>query len=161
MTTEIDPGLKQVDILEIKRMIPHRYPMLLVDRVVNIVPSASAVGIKNVTANEPHFEGHFPARPVMPGVLIVEAMAQTAAVLVVASLDLIDDDSLVYFMSIEGAKFRSIVMPGDRLELHIEIVRGRGKVWKFRGQARVDGPLVAEAEFTAMIMPPDDRRLKG
>ena len=161
MTFEIDPDLRQVDILEIKRMIPHRYPMLLVDRVVNIVPSASAVGIKNVTANEPHFEGHFPARPVMPGVLIVEAMAQTAAVLVVASLDLIDDGSLVYFMSIEGAKFRSTVTPGDRLELHLHILRGRGKVWKFRGEARVDGALAAEAEFTAMIMPPDDLRLKG
>ena len=113
-----------------------------------------------MTVNEPHFEGHFPARPIMPGVLVVEAMAQTAAVLVVATSDRIDDESLVYFMSIESAKFRSTVTPGDRLELHIEIVRNRGKVWKFKGEARVDDRLAAEAEFTAMIMPPDDKRLK-
>lgn len=156
----IDAGLGQADILAIKRMIPHRYPFLLIDRVVNIDRGASAVGIKNVTVNEPYFDGHFPVRPVMPGVLIVEAMAQTAAVLVVATLALDDDDSLVYFMSIESAKFRHTVSPGDRLELHIEIVRGRGKVWKFRGAGRVDDTLAAEAEFTAMIMPPDDRRLK-
>jgi len=161
MAMAIDPDLKQVDILAIKRMIPHRYPFLLVDRVVNIRPNASAVGIKMVTVNEPHFEGHFPARPVMPGVLIIEAMAQTAAVLVVETLDLIDDDSLVYFMSIEGAKFRSTVTPGDALELHISVVRGRGKVWKFTGEARVGDMLAAEAQFTAMIMPPDDKRLKG
>lgn len=161
MAMAIDPDLKQVDILAIKRMIPHRYPFLLVDRVVNIRPNASAVGIKMVTVNEPHFEGHFPARPVMPGVLIVEAMAQTAAVLVVASLETIGSDSLVYFMSIEGAKFRQTVTPGDVLELHISILRGRGKIWKFAGAARVGETLAAEAEFTAMIMPPDDRRLKG
>ena len=156
----VDAGLREVDILAIKRMIPHRYPFLLVDRVVNIRPGASAVGLKMVSVNEPHFEGHFPARPVMPGVLIVEAMAQTAAVLVVASQDVADEHSLVYFMSIESAKFRSTVVPGDRLELHIEILRGRGKVWKFRGAARVEATLAAEAEFTAMIIPPDDRRLK-
>ena len=114
-----------------------------------------------VTVNEPHFEGHFPARPVMPGVLIVEAMAQTAAVLVVETLDLIDNDSLVYFMSIESAKFRSTVTPGDQLELHIEILRGRGKIWKFAARRKVGDTLAAEAEFTAMIMPPDDKRLKG
>jgi 3-hydroxyacyl-[acyl-carrier-protein] dehydratase len=161
MGLAIDAGLRQVDILAIKRMIPHRFPFLLIDRVVNIDAGRSAVGLKLVTANEPHFEGHFPARPVMPGVLIVEAMAQTAAVLVVASLELQDDDSLVYFMSIEGAKFRQPVTPGDRLELHIAILRGRGKVWKFSGAARVEGALAAEAEFTAMIMPRDDPRLKG
>jgi 3-hydroxyacyl-[acyl-carrier-protein] dehydratase len=161
MGLTIDPGLGQADILAIKRMIPHRYPFLMIDRVVNIDRGKSAVGVKMVTVNEPHFDGHFPVRPVMPGVLIVEAMAQTAAVLVVSSLDMTDDDSLVYFMSIEGAKFRQTVTPGDRLELHIAILRGRGKVWKFRGEARVDDMLAAEAEFTAMIMPRDDRRLQG
>ncbi len=161
MAMTIDAGLAQADILAIKRMIPHRYPLLMIDRVVNIAPGRSAVGLKGVTVNEPHFEGHFPARPVMPGVLIIEAMAQTAAVLVVSTLALIDEGSLVYFMSIETAKFRSTVTPGDRLELHIAIVRGRGKVWKFSAEARVADTLAAEAEFTAMIMPPDDRRLKG
>ncbi len=161
MTVAVDPGLSAFDILSIKRMIPHRYPMLLVDRVVNVVPGASAVGLKGVTGNEPHFEGHFPVRPVMPGVLIVEAMAQTAGVLVVATLDLIDSNALVYFMSIESAKFRSTVVPGELLELHVTILRGRGKVWKFAGAARVGETLAAEAEFTAMIMPPDDKRLQG
>lgn len=160
MAFAIDPALGQYDILAIKRMIPHRYPMLLVDRVANVDPGKSAIGLKGVTANEPHFEGHFPVRPVMPGVLIVEAMAQTAGVLVVASLDLIDSDALVYFMSIEGAKFRATVTPGDLLELHVSILRGRGKVWKFSGEARVGDTLAAEAEFTAMIMSPDDKRLK-
>jgi 3-hydroxyacyl-[acyl-carrier-protein] dehydratase len=161
MSLAIDPGLGQADILAIKRMIPHRYPFLMIDRVVNIDKGRTAVGLKMVSVNEPHFAGHFPVRPVMPGVLIVEAMAQTAAVLVVASLDLVDDESLVYFMSIEGAKFRQTVTPGDRLELHIAILRGRGKVWKFRGEAKVAATLAAEAEFTAMIMPRDDKRLKG
>ena len=161
MGLTIDPDLGQVDILEIKRMIPHRYPFLLVDRVVNLDRGRSAVGLKLVTVNEPHFDGHFPARPVMPGVLIVEAMAQTAAVLVVASLDMAGTDALVYFMSIEEAKFRQTVTPGDRLELHIEILRGRGKIWKFRGEGRVEGALAAEATFTAMIVPPGDRRLGG
>ena len=143
------------DLLEIKRMIPHRYPFLLIDKVVDMVSAKSAVGIKNVTANEPHFEGHFPAKPVMPGVMIVEAMAQTAAVLVVQTLDLIDKEMLVYFMSIDGCKFRKPVVPGDRLELKVEVVRNRGKVWKFSGMAYVDGDLVTEAEFTAMIVPPE------
>jgi len=109
------------DLLEIKRMIPHRYPFLLIDKVVDMVSAKSAVGIKNVTANEPHFEGHFPAKPVMPGVMIVEAMAQTAAVLVVQTLDLIDKEMLVYFMSIDGCKFRKPVVPGDRLELKVTL----------------------------------------
>lgn len=161
MALAIDPDLRQFDILSIKRMIPHRYPMLLVDRVVNVRSGASAIGLKGVTANEPHFEGHFPARPVMPGVLIVEAMAQTAGVLVVDTLSLVDSNALVYFMSIESAKFRATVTPGDMLELHVTILRGRGKVWKFSGEARVGDTLAAEAEFTAMIMPPDDKRLKG
>jgi 3-hydroxyacyl-[acyl-carrier-protein] dehydratase len=149
------------DILAIKRMIPHRYPFLLIDRVEEIRSGISAVGIKNVTVNEPHFEGHFPVRPVMPGVLIIEAMAQTAAVLVVETLDMQDSGNLVYFMSIDSAKFRSVVQPGDRLELHVSVIRGRSKIWKFRGEAKVAGKLAAEAEFTAMIMSPEEAETKG
>ena len=144
------------DILEIKRMIPHRYPFLLIDKVRDIELGTSAVGIKNVTANEPHFEGHFPAKPVMPGVMIVEAMAQTAAVMVIRTLDMMDNDLLVYFMSIDACKFRRPVGPGDQLELHVSVIKNRGKVWKFNGSGKVDGAVVAEAEFTAMIMPPED-----
>lgn len=155
MALVIDPDLGSADILEIKRMIPHRYPVLLIDRMVNIDPGRSAVGLKCVTANEPHFEGHFPARPVMPGVLIIEAMAQAAAVLVIRTLDLIDHDLLVYFMSIEEAKFRAPVVPGDVLELHVEIIRGRGKVWKFNGVGKVGDRVCAEAIYTAMIMEPE------
>jgi len=109
-----------------------------------------------VTANEPHFDGHFPARPVMPGVLVVEAMAQAAAVIVIKTLDLIDHDLLVYFMSIEEARFRQPVVPGDVLELHVEILRRRGKVWKFRADGKVGDTLCAEAIFTAMIVEPKD-----
>jgi 3-hydroxyacyl-[acyl-carrier-protein] dehydratase len=159
MTMEKEPG--SADILDIKRMIPHRYPFLLIDRVEEIRPGTSAVGIKNVTANEPHFEGHFPVRPVMPGVLIVEAMAQTAAVLVVETLEMHESGNLVYFMSIDMAKFRQVVQPGDRLELHVAVMRGRGKIWKFRGEAKVAGKLAAEAEFTAMIMSPEEAESKG
>ena len=157
----IDPALPSADIHNIRRMIPHRYPMLLIDRVVNMAAGQSAVGIKNVTANEPHFNGHFPVRPVMPGVLQIEAMAQTAAVLVVHTLELYDSDRLVYFMSIDGAKFRSTVEPGDQLELHVEVVRGKSKIWKFRGAARVGETLCAEASFAAMIMSPEDAAAKG
>ncbi len=143
------------DVLEIKRMIPHRYPFLLIDSVSDMVSGETAIGHKNVTVNEPHFEGHFPAKPVMPGVMIVEAMAQTAAVLVVQTLDLIDKEMLVYFMSIDACKFRKPVVPGDCLELHVEVARNRGKVWKFTGKGVVDGAVVTEAEFTAMILPPE------
>jgi 3-hydroxyacyl-[acyl-carrier-protein] dehydratase len=161
MSLAIDTDLGSVDVNAIKRMIPHRYPFLMIDRVVNIDLHKSAVGLKGVTANEPHFEGHFPSRPVMPGVLIVEAMAQTAAVLVVRTLGQHDSDRLVYFMSIERAKFRSVVQPGEMLELHVEALRGRSKVWKFRGTARVGDRLCAEADFTAMIMSPEDAEAKG
>ena len=146
--------LLSADIAEIKRSIPHRYPFLLIDKVRDIKLNESAVGIKNVTVNEPHFNGHFPQQPVMPGVLIVEAMAQTAAILVTKTLDLIDKGMMVYFMTIDATKFRSVVGPGDVLELHVKVLRGRGKVWKFAGEGIVDGKVVAEAEFSAMIAPP-------
>ena len=141
------------DIALIQRIIPHRYPFLLVDRVRDIVPFQSAVGIKNVTMNEPHFQGHFPGAPIMPGVTIVEAMAQTAAVMIGVSADLADKNLLVYFMCIYGCKFRRKVVPGDIVEMHLTTLRGKpgGKVWKFGGQAFVEGDLAAEAEFTAMM----------
>ena len=141
------------DIALIQRIIPHRYPFLLVDRVRDIVPFQSAVGIKNVTMNEPHFQGHFPGAPIMPGVTIVEAMAQTAAVMIGVSADLADKNLLVYFMGIDGCKFRRKVVPGDIVEMHLTTLRGKpgGKVWKFGGQAFVEGDLAAEAEFTAMM----------
>jgi 3-hydroxyacyl-[acyl-carrier-protein] dehydratase len=156
MPLEINPELAQADIEQIRRMIPHRYPFLMIDRVVNIEGSRGAVGIKNVTANEPYFEGHFPVRPIMPGVLIIEAMAQTAAVVVVEGMGVVDHGLLVYFMSVERAKFRQLVQPGDRLELHVKVLRGRGKVWRFVGEGRVGDRLCAEAEFTAMIVAPGD-----
>jgi 3-hydroxyacyl-[acyl-carrier-protein] dehydratase len=139
------------DLALIKRIIPHRYPFLLIDRVRDIVPFEGAVGIKNVTANEPHFTGHFPDAPIMPGVMIVEAMAQTAAVVVGISMDLIDKPMLTYFMSIDNCKFRRMVVPGDVLELHCTAKRGGGKIWKFHGRAVVDGQVCAEADYTAMM----------
>ena len=141
------------DIQLIQRIIPHRYPFLLVDKVHSIDGIKSAVGIKNVTMNEPHFQGHFPGNPIMPGVTIVEAMAQTTAVMVGATLGLTDGNLLVYFMAIDGCKFRRKVVPGDVLEMHVETTRGKpgGKVWKFKGVALVEGELAAEAEFTAMM----------
>ena len=146
------------DLERIKRMIPHRYPFLLIDKVEEIAVNESAIGIKNVSANEPHFQGHFPDKAVMPGVLIVEAMAQTAGVLVVETLEMIDQGLLVYFMTLDRTRFRKIVAPGDRLELHVKILRGRGKIWKFWGEGKVDGEIVAEAEFSAMIITPDDEK---
>lgn len=150
--------LKHADVERIKRMIPHRYPFLLIDAVRDIRVNESAVGVKNVSINEPHFQGHFPEKPVMPGVLIVEAMAQTAGVLVVETLGMIDQGLLVYFMTLEKTRFRRIVGPGDRLELHVKVLRGRGKIWKFWGEAKVEGEIAAEAEFAAMIITPDDDR---
>jgi len=135
----------------IQRILPHRYPFLLVDRVEQIDGQNSAVGIKNVTFNEPHFQGHFPGAPIMPGVTIVEAMAQTAGVLVGVALDLADKEMLIYFMAIDRCKFRRKVVPGDVLKLIITTKRGGGKIWKFHGRAEVDGELAAEAEFTAMM----------
>jgi 3-hydroxyacyl-[acyl-carrier-protein] dehydratase len=141
-----------IDIERIMQMIPHRYPFLMIDRVVEVVPDATAVGIKNVSINEPYFQGHFPQRPVMPGVLIVEAMAQTAAVLVVHTLGIAAEGKLVYFMSVDNARFRRPVMPGDQLRIHVSKERSRGNVWKFSGEAKVNGTLVAEATYAAMIM---------
>jgi 3-hydroxyacyl-[acyl-carrier-protein] dehydratase len=145
-------ALDAVDVAGIMEMIPHRYPFLLVDRVVDIQIDRSAVGIKNVTINEAFFQGHFPRNPVMPGVLIVEAMAQTAAVLVVRSLGKGAAGKLVYFMTIENARFRKPVTPGDQLRIHVAKDRSRGNVWKFNGEAKVEGRLVAEATFAAMLM---------
>ncbi|WP_371154062.1 3-hydroxyacyl-ACP dehydratase FabZ [Jannaschia sp. 2305UL9-9] len=143
----------EADIHLIQRIIPHRYPFLLVDKVRDIVANTSATGIKNVTFNEPHFQGHFPGTPIMPGVTIIEAMAQTAAVMVGVSNDLADKDFLVYFMGIDACKFRRKVIPGDVLEMRVTVTRGKpgAKVWRFRGEATVDGEMAAEADFTAMM----------
>ena len=137
----------------IQRILPHRYPFLLVDRVVEIDGTRSAIGIKNVTMNEPHFEGHFPGNPIMPGVTIIEAMAQTAGVMIGASLGMTSGKFLIYFMAIDDAKFRRKVIPGDQLRMQVETLRGKagGKIWRFRGEATVDGEPAAEAEFTAMV----------
>jgi len=139
------------DIAQIMRAIPHRYPFLLIDRVVDVVLGESAVGVKNVSINENFFQGHFPSEPVMPGVLLIESMAQTAAVLVVKTLGPDAEGKLVYFMSIEGAKFRRPVVPGDQVHVHVTRAQRRMNVWKFSGQAKVDGQIVAEATFAAMI----------
>ena len=145
--------LLRADIQLIQRILPHRYPFLLVDKVEEINGTASAVGYKNVTMNEPHFQGHFPKKPIMPGVTIVEAMAQTSAIMVGVALDLADKDLLVYFMGIDKCKFRRMVVPGDVLEMKVETTRGKpgGKVWKFAGTATVDGEVACEVEFTAMM----------
>ncbi len=141
-----------IDIARIMHAIPHRYPMLMIDRMEDVVLNESAVGVKNVTVNEHFFQGHFPDHPVMPGVLIIEAMAQTSAVLVVESLGEHASGRLVYFMTIENAKFRRPVVPGDQLRIHVAKERRRGNVWKFKAVARVDGVSVAEATYAAMIM---------
>ena len=141
-----------IDISRVLQAIPHRYPFLMIDRVIDLMRNRSAVGIKNVSINEGFFQGHFPNHPVMPGVLIIESMAQTAAVLVVETLGPEAAGKVVYFMSVEGAKFRRPVVPGDQLHIHVEKLRNRGNVWKFQGTARVDGATVAEAIFAAMIM---------
>jgi 3-hydroxyacyl-[acyl-carrier-protein] dehydratase len=150
MPLVIDPNLPTADLALIQRMIPHRYPFLFLDKVVNLDAGKGAVGIKNVTINEPHFQGHFPAKPIMPGVTIVEAMAQTAAVVVTHTLDLVDKELLVYFLTLDETRFRNMVVPGDVLELHVTVIRGRGKIWKFKGEAKVGDKLCAEAVFSAM-----------
>jgi 3-hydroxyacyl-[acyl-carrier-protein] dehydratase len=140
-----------VDIMRIMQMIPHRYPFLLIDRVREMEADKRAVGIKNVGINEPYFQGHFPGAPVMPGVLIVEAMAQTAAVLVVHTLGAASEGKLVYFMTVDNCRFRRPVYPGDQLLVEVVKERNRGPVWKFRGTAKVEDKVVAEAVFAAMV----------
>lgn len=157
MTTTDAPtdstALETADIERIQRLIPHRYPFLLVDRVTHIAGISGAIGWKNVTMNEPHFQGHFPGTPIMPGVTIVEAMAQTAAVMCGVAMGLEDKEMLIYFMAIDGCKFRRKVVPGDVLKMELQTLRGKpgGKVWRFKGNATVEGELACEAEFTAMM----------
>ncbi|KAJ03436.1 3-hydroxyacyl-ACP dehydratase FabZ [Sulfitobacter mediterraneus] len=149
----------RADIQMIQRILPHRYPFLLVDKVEEIDGTSSAVGYKNVTMNEPHFQGHFPGTPIMPGVTIVEAMAQTAGVMVGVALEQMDKEMLIYFMSIDKCKFRRKVVPGDVLRMDLKTVRGKpgGKVWRFSGIATVEGEMAAEAEFMAMLdLPKED-----
>jgi 3-hydroxyacyl-[acyl-carrier-protein] dehydratase len=153
MADTMPATLDTVDILGLMKLLPHRYPFLLVDKIIEIDEDNSAVGIKNVTINEPHFQGHFPEQPVMPGVLIIEAMAQTAGAICIRSQNT-DKPSLVYFMTIDNAKFRRPVVPGDRLEIHVKKLKKRGNIWRFACQAMVDGSKAAEAEISAMMSPP-------
>ena len=156
MTTGLEQSSAAVDlpirIDRIMEMIPHRYPLLLIDRIIELTPGESAVAIKNVTMNEPQFQGHLPGHPVMPGVLQVEAMAQTAAALVVATMGIEAEGKLVYFMTIENARFRKPVTPGDQLRVEVVKERNRGNVWKFKGQCMLDGKVASEARFSAMIV---------
>ncbi len=144
-----------LDVTRIMEMIPHRYPFLMVDRILEFVPGEMAVGLKNISMGEPHFQGHFPSFPVMPGVLIIEAMAQTSAILVVKTLGKDAEGKLVYFMTVDNARFRKPVVPGDAMHVHVTRLQDRRNVWKFKGEAKVDGKVVAEATYSAMIM---DRR---
>jgi 3-hydroxyacyl-[acyl-carrier-protein] dehydratase len=148
----VEEQIMQVDVQRIMEMIPHRHPFLMIDRVVDMVANERATGIKSVSINENYFQGHFPTRPVMPGVLIIEAMAQTAAVLVVHTLGPESEGKLVYFMSVDNARFRRPVFPGDRLDVYVTKQRHRGNVWKFEGRAKVGENLMAEAVFAAMIL---------
>lgn len=152
MADGIGKTLEAIDILRILRLLPHRYPFLLVDRIVAVDGDDSATGIKNVTMNEPHFQGHFPDHPVMPGVLIIEAMAQTAGAICLHKIAA-DKPSLVYFMTIDNAKFRKPVVPGDRLELRVTKLKQRGNIWRYACEGVVDGAKVAEAEIAAMLSP--------
>ena len=146
--------LGTADIARIMKLLPHRYPFLLVDKIVEMDGDRSAVGIKNVTINEPFFQGHFPNFPVMPGVLLIEGMAQTAGALCVASLKENYEPQLVYFMAIDRARFRRPVLPGDTIHYHMTKLRNRGRVWRFEGKAKVNGQIVAEADISAMVVDP-------
>ncbi len=148
---EVIPAVLTADLALIQRIIPHRYPFLLVDKVRDIIVNESCVGVKNVTFNEPQFQGHFPNMPIFPGVMIVEAMAQTSGILVGLSMDLVDRNATVFFMGVDKVKFRRKVVPGDVMELHVRALRGGGRVWKFEGRAMVEGELACEAEFMAMF----------
>jgi len=151
MDSEARTEAKVLDIKRIMELIPHRYPFLLIDKIIDVMPGPNGTGIKNVTINEPFFQGHFPGHPIMPGVLIVEAMAQTAGALVMEGLGEDPAGALVYFMTVENARFRKPVLPGDCVHLHVEMLQNRANVWKFKGRAMVDGILKAEATFSAMI----------
>lgn len=155
MTEETKATLGAADIMEVMQLLPHRYPFLLIDKIIDIDGDKSATGIKNVTYNEPHFTGHFPERPIMPGVLIVEAMAQTAGAICARNQSA--GGHLVYFMTIDNARFRKPVIPGDRLEIFVEKQRQRGNVWKFHCEAKVEGALVAEADIGAMMIPKENQ----
>ncbi len=150
LTTGQTGELGTADIERILQLLPHRYPFLLVDRIIEMNGDESCIGIKNVTFNEPHFTGHFPGRPVMPGVLIIEGMTQTAGALCAAALGT-SKPQIVYFTTIDNCKFRKPVVPGDRLEYHMTKLRSRRSIWWFRGEAKVDGQIVAEAEVSAMM----------
>ena len=150
-----DETFEHLNIQDIMKMIPHRYPILLVDRIIELDPGQSAVSVKNVTMNEPQFMGHFPGHPVMPGVLIIEAMAQTAGLVVVHHMGEEAQGKVVYFMTIDNARFRRPVVPGDQMLIHVEKVQSRGPVWKFKGKATVDGKVCAEATYSAMITDKD------
>jgi 3-hydroxyacyl-[acyl-carrier-protein] dehydratase len=151
--SDVPPELQlPIMVDRILAMLPHRYPILLIDRLVEIEPGERAVALKNVTVNEPQFQGHFPGYPIMPGVLLIEAMAQAAAALVVATMGAAADGQKVYFMTIENARFRKPVVPGDQVRIIVEKERRRGPVWKFKGKCTVDGHLTTEASFSAMIM---------
>ena len=151
-------ALATADIQQIMTLLPHRYPFLLVDKIIDIDRDESAIGIKNVTINENFFQGHFPKFPVMPGVLIIEALAQTAGAICVHNAGVTDIPQIVFFMGIDNAKFRKPVLPGDTLHLHVKKVRNRGNVWRFRCEAKVNGQTVAEAEISAMIVDPRDAK---
>ncbi len=151
--------MSTADVARVMQLLPHRYPFLLVDRIRDMVRDESAVGIKNVTINEPFFQGHFPRYPVMPGVLIIEALAQTAGALCVNNAGVTDIPQIVYFMGIDKAKFRKPVVPGDQMLLHVRKLRSRGPVWRFYGEAKVNDQLVAEAEISAMIVDPRDAKV--
>lgn len=144
--------LESADIMRVLELLPHRYPFLMVDRIVDMDGDDAGVGIKNVTFNEPHFAGHFPGKPIMPGVLLIEGMAQTAGALCVASRAKGQPPSLVYFMTIDKAKFRRPVVPGDTVEFHVRKVQRRMNIWRFRAEAKVSGVKVAEAEISAMLV---------
>ena len=152
--------LTTADIMRVLQLLPHRYPFLLVDRIFDMKADESAVGVKNVTINEPFFQGHFPNFPIMPGVLIVEGLAQTAGALCVNNLAGAAEykPQLVYFMGIDRAKFRKPVVPGDQLHYHVQKIRSRGRAWRFDGLAKVNGQVVAEAEISAMILDPEDAK---
>jgi 3-hydroxyacyl-[acyl-carrier-protein] dehydratase len=152
MTDQVLSVLKTLDINRIMKLLPHRYPFLLIDRLINVDGEGSGTAIKNVTINEPFFQGHFPGKPVFPGVLLVEAMAQTAGAIVLENLGDKDAGKLVFFMSIDKCRFRKPVEPGDQVHFHVKLIQKRAPVWKYAAEAHVDGKKVAEAEIGAMLI---------